>query len=176
MAARSAIPDATRRVASDAIAKRVLELPGFGEARSILGYTAIGAEVDAATVLAAASAAGIAVYVPCVDHTRDAPLWAPYGSAVDEGVSAEALRYPVLAIVPGVGFDLSGNRLGRGGGFYDRALAGLRSAGRVQVIGAAFECQIVPVLPHDPWDQGVDAVVSDRRVVHPSRTEKAYAQ
>jgi 5-formyltetrahydrofolate cyclo-ligase len=57
-------------------------------------------------------------------------------------------------------------RLGRGGGFYDRALGDLRSVGDVHVVGLAFECQIVPVLPSDPWDQRVDVVVSEQRVLH----------
>jgi len=177
LAARTAISETTRRVASDAIAKRVIALPGFGKVGSILGYVAMGAEVDATAVLAAASAAESPVYLPCADHSTESPLWVEYGglATAHGGVDARALKYPVHAIVPGVGFDFSGIRLGRGGGFYDRALAALRAAGHVQVIGLAFECQIVPVLPHDPWDQGVDAVVSDRRIVRPGRTEKAYA-
>jgi 5-formyltetrahydrofolate cyclo-ligase len=182
LAARAAIPETTRRVASDAIARRVLALRGFVEAGSILGYVALGAEVDAATLLAAASAAEIRAYVPCADHSMEPPLWTEYGrcATAHEGVDEQALKYPVLAIVPGVGFDFSGTRLGRGSGFYDRALATLREGGRVQVVGLAFECQIVPVLPYDSWDQGVDIVVSERRVVTPSRSgnrrKEAHAQ
>lgn len=182
LAARAAIPETTRRVASDAIARRVLALPEFVAAGSILGYVALGAEVDAATLLAEASAAKIRAYVPCADHSIEHPLWTEYGrcATAHEGVEAQALSYPVFAIVPGVGFDFSGTRLGRGSGFYDRTLAALREGGRVQVVGLAFECQIVQVLPHDPWDQDVDVVVSERRVVTRSRAgnrrREAHAQ
>jgi len=80
-------------------------------------------------------------------------------------LSARGLAFPVIAIVPGVGFDHCGMRLGRGRGFYDRALTQLRQAGNVHAVGLAFECQIVADLPSDAWDQRVDVVVSDTRVL-----------
>jgi 5-formyltetrahydrofolate cyclo-ligase len=169
--ARAAVPETTRRAASDEIARRVLALQTFRDARSILGYVALGAEVDVATVLTAAVEAAIDVYVPNGEHAAGPPLWNAFrGDEIAyQGVEARSSSYPVLAIVPGVGFDSSGVRLGRGGGFYDRALAALHQAGTVVVVGIAFECQIVPALPSDPWDQGVDVVVSERRVLTAAR-------
>lgn len=133
----------------------------------------MGAEVDVAALLATGVESEVEVFVPNGEHATDRPLWNVYrgGEIAHTGVEAEALSYPVFAIVPGVGFDLSGVRLGRGGGFYDRALAALRRAGSVRAVGVAFECQIVSKLPHDPWDQGVDVVVSERRVRVVQRTE-----
>jgi len=173
LTARTAIPEATRRAASEDIARRVRSLPDFREARSVLGYVALGAEVDVAALLATAVESEVGVLVPSGAHASDGPLWAVYrgGEIAHAGVAARTLSYPVFAIVPGVGFDLLGVRLGRGAGFYDRALAALRQAGSVRAVGVAFECQIVPELPHDPWDQGVDIVVSERRVLAVHRTE-----
>jgi 5-formyltetrahydrofolate cyclo-ligase len=172
--ARAAIPETTRRAASDEIGRRVLALQDFREARSILGYVALGAEVDVATVLAAAIEAAIDVYVPNGEHAAEPPLWNVFrkDEIAHQGVEARSLSYPVLAIVPGVGFDSSGVRLGRGGGFYDRALTALHQAGSVLVVGIAFECQIVPALPSDTWDQGVDLVVSEQRVLTAARGQK----
>jgi 5-formyltetrahydrofolate cyclo-ligase len=71
---------------------------------------------------------------------------------------------PKALVIPGVGFDLQGRRLGRGGGFYDRYLEnfqGLR-------IGVCFACQLVSHLPEELHDQRMDAIVTEDRVVRPS--------
>jgi 5-formyltetrahydrofolate cyclo-ligase len=71
----------------------------------------------------------------------------------------------VLVVVPGIGFDATGRRLGRGLGYYDRALAALRRDQPVTVVGIAYELQIVAELPHEPWDEPVDVIVTERRVL-----------
>ena len=72
-------------------------------------------------------------------------------------------------LVPGVGFTRAGRRLGRGAGFYDRAIECLRRDGPILVIGLAFDVQVVEDLPIDDWDQAMDIVVSEARVVGASR-------
>jgi 5-formyltetrahydrofolate cyclo-ligase len=74
--------------------------------------------------------------------------------------------------VPLVGFDAALNRLGYGGGFYDRTLARLRSAGQAEAIGYAFSAQELPALPVEPTDQPLDALVTEtgmRRAVPRNR-------
>jgi len=71
-----------------------------------------------------------------------------------------------VVITPMVGFDRSGNRLGYGAGYYDRFLAGIRG---VPVIGLAFSCQEVPLIPACPDDIGVDIVVTEEGIIRPSR-------
>ncbi len=69
-----------------------------------------------------------------------------------------------LILMPLVGFDPAGNRLGMGGGFYDRSLAfrPRRSAWhRPLLIGLAHECQRLDNLPTNPWDVPLDAVVTE---------------
>ncbi len=64
--------------------------------------------------------------------------------------------------MPGVAFDVRGRRLGRGGGWYDRTLAPFDVAWR---LGLAFDFQVVPALPAEPWDVGMHAIVTERRVL-----------
>jgi 5-formyltetrahydrofolate cyclo-ligase len=64
-----------------------------------------------------------------------------------------------LILVPGVGFDLSGRRLGRGKGYYDRLLTGVRGA----KCGLAFEKQIVMAIPAEPHDITLDYIVTPNR-------------
>ncbi len=72
------------------------------------------------------------------------------------------VEYIDMVIVPGLGFDLLGNRLGRGRGFYDRFLA----LPDIQAVscGLAFEDQVVPTLPIGPGDMQVDMLVTDQKV------------
>ncbi len=63
-----------------------------------------------------------------------------------------------VIVVPGVGFDRAGGRLGRGGGYYDRAL---RSAPKVPKIGLCFREQLVKKIPMAKRDVRVDKVISD---------------
>lgn len=65
-----------------------------------------------------------------------------------------------LVIVPGVAFTWSGERLGRGGGFYDRLL---RSTTNAYKVGVCFDIQLLPQLPIEPHDVAVDLVVTGHR-------------
>lgn len=67
-------------------------------------------------------------------------------------------------LIPLVGFDARGNRLGMGAGFYDRALAQRRGR-RPLAIGVAFADQQTEALPVDPWDQPLDYIVTDAGVI-----------
>lgn len=72
-----------------------------------------------------------------------------------------------LVFIPLVGFDLQGNRLGMGGGFYDRTFSfKLQKLGKKPyLIGLAYEEQLVDELPVDPWDVPIDGVLTDKRLV-----------
>lgn len=72
-----------------------------------------------------------------------------------------------LLLMPLVGFDDAGYRLGMGGGFYDATLAFMRHRRhwrKPRLIGLAYECQRVDAVPHDPWDMPLDAVLTERRL------------
>jgi 5-formyltetrahydrofolate cyclo-ligase len=178
LSARAAIPASVRSERSAAIVERLRRNPDLERAGSVLCYVAMGAEADPAALLASFKGAGIPMFVPAFADWPAEPRWALWGApnGMSGGdIGAKDLRSPVVAIVPGVGFDEQGVRLGRGGGFYDRALAELRSRGPVCAIGLGFDCQIVTALPADSWDQPVDLVVSESRVVE-SRGAEALGQ
>jgi len=68
-------------------------------------------------------------------------------------------------IVPLVGFDQHANRMGMGGGFYDRSLAFMRRPGPAPtLIGVAHSCQQVDTLPVEPWDINLSACVTDQSI------------
>ena len=81
-----------------------------------------------------------------------------------ELISAEQLDF---AVAPLVGFDERCNRIGVGGGFYDRTFAFLNEPERVesiQLVGIAFELQKLPAIQPQEWDIGLDAIVTESHV------------
>ena len=172
LATRAAIPEAERRRRSLAMLAHVRTLPWIASARSLLAYVPIGAEADVVPLMSEVLGDGRPVFVPADKVSVDAIAWMPWeeGHPSPARVVAADLQYPVVALVPGVGFDERCVRLGRGRGFYDRALVELRRNDETRAVGIAFEPQIVQELPHDAWDQSVDIVVSESRVLAASGT------
>ena len=68
-----------------------------------------------------------------------------------------------LVIVPGVAFDLSGNRIGRGFGYYDNFLRKVRSSAKI--VALAFEMQIVKKIPNDKNDTPVHKIITEKRTI-----------
>jgi len=80
------------------------------------------------------------------------------------------------ALVPGLAWDRAGHRLGRGGGYYDRLLG--HPAWRAFRCGLFFAAQEVPPLPADEWDSPLDAVLTEREILHfraPAEAERVHA-
>ena len=69
--------------------------------------------------------------------------------------------------MPLAGFDRAGNRLGYGGGFYDRTLAQLRASGPTLAIGFAYGVQEIRTIPVEVTDAPLDLIVTDRDVILP---------
>jgi 5-formyltetrahydrofolate cyclo-ligase len=72
-----------------------------------------------------------------------------------------------VALMPGLAWDRAGNRLGRGAGYYDRLLA--HPDWRAFRCGLFFATQEFPALPADPWDQPLQAVVTEREIIRTAR-------
>jgi 5-formyltetrahydrofolate cyclo-ligase len=71
------------------------------------------------------------------------------------------LLTPDLVLVPLLAFDRHGDRLGYGGGYYDRTLAALRIERSSRAVGLAYAAQELPELPHQPHDQRLDWIVTE---------------
>lgn len=168
---------------SDAAAfnlERVLK--EFPDESVIAGYLPIGSEVSPVPVMERLAETGRNLCVPVVAGNRR-PLrfrqWTPSGNLVkaDHGIpvpSSGAWLRPDILIVPLLAFDANGYRLGYGGGYYDRTLEFLRGSGRPSAIGFAYAAQQTDRLPTEAFDQRLDMVVTERRVIrfddtHPNR-------
>lgn len=158
------------RAAGNAVASRVLSSEAYRKAGVLVAYIATENEVPVDRVVAEAWRTGRVVLLPhqgCVGFVR----WQP-GEALKEGAGGvpeprsgqpELLSGHAVVLVPVVGWDATGSRLGRGGGFYDRVLAAVPAG--VTVVGIAYEFQEYSSLPRDPWDVAVDFVITERRTV-----------
>lgn len=135
----------------------------------VAAYVSIGTEPGTSALLAALAARSVRVLLPVVLPDRDLD-WAlaedglapgPYGLLEPQGarLGRDALAGCRLVVVPALAVDRAGNRLGRGGGSYDRALT--RAAGRV--VALLHDGEAVAELPHEPHDRPVDALVTPRR-------------
>jgi 5-formyltetrahydrofolate cyclo-ligase len=165
LAERQALAADGRQRWSEAICRRVAGTPLFGAAAHVVAYLPLGAEVDPTDAASDVLRSGRALYYPCDDGTVGIRrAYDVAGRSIEDPTSAQALpsreHERLVFLVPGVAFDASGARLGRGGGWYDRLLARFEKAGR---IGLAFDAQIVPRVPVDPWDARMDAVATQAR-------------
>lgn len=136
------------------------------------GFLPIGTEIDPCPAMMAHDGP---VCVPVVTG-RGRPLafraWHPGVALVDNGFGVKVPAdgdwlVPRVLIVPLLAFDRRGYRLGYGGGFYDRTLAGLRAAGEVLAVGFAFAAQELDEVPTGPLDQPLDLIVTETEVVTP---------
>ena len=89
----------------------------------------------------------------------------PYGIPEPQTSSLRSPRQLDLLLIPLVGFDGEGNRLGMGGGYYDRAIHEIGSWKPVFKLGVAFSFQALTKLPTASWDRRLDAVITENELV-----------
>ena len=137
--------------------------------KALSGYMPMRTEIDPLPAMAAHQGpVGVPVIVAKATPLRFRE-WSP-GCRMIEGTfkamvpEEGAWVEPAVLIVPMLAFDARGYRLGYGGGFYDRTLAGLRARGLVLAVGFAFAAQEVDAVPTDAFDQRLDAVVTEKGV------------
>lgn len=136
----------------------------------VASYIAINDELSPEHLTERFKLAGAAIALPRIndDDTLDFRLWEP-GEDLVEGrfglmeppVSAP-LSTPSLVLIPLLGFDAHGNRLGYGKGHYDRALASLRSKGRAFACAVAYKAQMIEDIPTEPHDEPLDWAVTEQ--------------
>jgi 5-formyltetrahydrofolate cyclo-ligase len=140
----------------------------------VAGYLPVGSEADACDVITSALSFGKSLVLPCLSE-KDAPLafrrWAmndPTETApggFQQPSSSHNVLEPDLILLPLLGFDRMGNRIGQGAGHYDRALELRPTALR---IGMAWSVQEVDTIPADPWDVPLDAIMTEGEWIIPS--------
>ncbi|NQV84180.1 MAG: 5-formyltetrahydrofolate cyclo-ligase [Rhodospirillales bacterium] len=145
-------------------------MPPLGSSDIIAGFWPMADEIDVRPLMVRLFEDGFGVALPVVVGTAE-PLvfrrWQP-GLTLESGGFGtqhpgpiEPERTPRIVLVPLLVFDVRGQRLGWGGGFYDRTLARLRSAGSVVAVGVAYQGQLVDSVPHATNDEPLDWVITD---------------
>ncbi len=187
---RRALTPRQRRQAARALCHQLRRLPEVRRARRVALYLPNDAEIDVTPLLGWLQRRGARAYLPVLRPLSDNRLWFVHYHAATPmttnrfGIQEPHTRHGAhrarrlspwaldLVLLPLVGFDARGNRMGMGGGFYDRsfAFAQRRGGPRPRLIGVAHDCQHVERLPVASWDVPLDAIVSDARVIRPPRS------
>ena len=170
----NALGDRDIQQKSSQACKHLCELDEFKHAQVIMIYLSLPREIDTSAAILEAFGAGKKVLVPKMiwEERKLIPV-------VIETLNCEmeigrfGLRNPVgnqtlpvsgieLVVLPGLGFDESGNRIGRGAGFYDRFLADNQFSGIR--CGLAFEDQVLKTIPVSDHDMRVDLLVTEKQI------------
>ena len=180
----AALSGANYTAAGAAAARCLPALPGWERFRSVLAFCSLHDEIDTGPLLESILDAKKALFLPRVEgdflafyrvSRRD--LAVLYGQSGAFGIREPepkrplgAADFPALIVCPGLAFDRSGHRLGRGRGFYDRFFAALdecvfdERAGAYAALGFCMDCQLVDCVPVDGRDRAVHGVITEKRL------------
>jgi 5-formyltetrahydrofolate cyclo-ligase len=189
---RRAVSPQARAGAERRIAATLRELGIIARGRRVAIYLAFGGEVDLRLTIRDARRAGARLYAPRItSYRRRTMVFVPLSAGRQRGRNrlgiaephsplAERLAVSALdaIIVPLVGFDERGHRLGMGAGFYDRALRRRGDRGRAWrrplLVGVGFACQQTAPIAAAPWDVPLDLIVTERGVIDGTATEHRH--
>ncbi len=157
-------------VASTRIAERFQALEAFQCSETVALYQAIGGEVDLGSLFSICWKLGKRTCIPVFNAEAKIYEMAVVSAETQYRIGYYGIREPLspdllpmaqidLVAVPGVAFDRAGNRLGRGGGYYDRLLDGFSGVS----VAVAFDFQLLPKIPAEPHDKPVDALVVETK-------------
>jgi 5-formyltetrahydrofolate cyclo-ligase len=177
--ARAALSPRERALAAEAVAATLEQLPEFIVDTRVAGYWAVGGEVLLHAACARLRAREQIYHLPLIqdDNTLRFARW-------QMGAVVRANRYGIpepandapnlspseldLVLVPLLGFDRRGNRLGMGAGYYDRSFAFLREGTRPAqplLVGIGYHFQELPELAPQSWDVQLDFIATDRELI-----------
>ncbi|MEY2485657.1 MAG: 5-formyltetrahydrofolate cyclo-ligase [Verrucomicrobiota bacterium] len=137
-----------REAASDELCERVLEMTPWAEAQSAVLFVPMPSEPIITPLKLDCDARKVSCVTLAQSTRTDTELQLP--ASID------------LILVPGVAFSTDRHRLGRGGGFFDRLLAG--PAANAFKLGVCFSFQMIESVPTESQDVVMDAIVTDQRV------------
>lgn len=177
---RNVLTHQEKQHASDLISKQLSGKLFFLRSKRIAFYFANGGEVDTSRLLEKALSLGKECYLPILHPTKQNQMW--FGR-YEPGNALDKNRYGILepcpttsslisprdldlVITPLVAFDDKGNRLGMGGGFYDRTFSFLleEKRGKPKLVGLAYEFQHVPEIDTHPNDVPLDIVFTENAI------------
>lgn len=178
---RNALPPEDQRLAAERLASNLAGVRLFLTSRRIACYLPNDGEIDTAPLIEQIRRRRKSCYLPVLSRLSHDRLWfaetrlktklAPNRFGIPEPVvkSRDLIRAQELDLIlmPLVGFDDQGNRLGMGGGFYDRSLEFLRHRQhwrKPHLLGIAYDFQRINGLTPDSWDIPLAGVVTDRTV------------
>ena len=167
-----------RMAAAEALAQSLEQLPEFLVDARIAGYWAVSGEMPLHMAYASLRAREQSYFLPIIDASdllRFAP-WSPrsplrqnrYGIPEPEGGGTVPPDELDVVLVPLLGFDRSGNRLGMGAGYYDRSFAflhGIARPARPLLVGIGYHFQEVPQIAPAAWDVPLDFIATDRELI-----------
>ena len=172
---RQLLPTAKFEALSRTIQARVLGSSLYRFAQGIALYSAVQNEVSTDDIRDDALRLGKSVFFPRLEpngslvfvEIQSVGELTPGRFGIPEPRGQKLLAHhkdiDLLIVVPGVAFDPTGNRLGRGHGFYDRLLQSFGK--RATTVGLAYELQLVSSVPVDSWDEKVRFIVTEDRLI-----------
>lgn len=171
---RQNIAATERSIAAGKAAEILLRQPNFIASKNIACYLASATEFDVAPIIAAIWHAQKNCYVPLIQ-----PDLSLHFVRYDEGAALKPNRFGIfepvdthldipfaeldLVLLPLLAFDRRGQRLGTGGGYYDRTFADELTP---PLIGVGYAAQEAPALPVDPWDVRLSAVLTEQEYIN----------
>jgi 5-formyltetrahydrofolate cyclo-ligase len=177
---RRALTTAQQQSAAENLAALISQKTFFLRAKRIGIYLANDGEIDPSILMKIALQANKACFLPIIHPLQFNRL---YFGQYQNGDQLKANRFGILEpqinktnivpvwsldliFMPLVGFDRSGNRIGMGGGFYDRTLANYASQPRKpKLIGLAHGCQEVNSISQQSWDIPLDQIITDQEII-----------
>jgi len=168
--------DEQRSEKSHRACQNLISTPQFQSASSIMMYLSLPHEVDTSEAILHAWQLGKAVAVPKISWQQRRMMAVEINSLETSfSTSASGLRNPTmgvpvpfeeisLVVTPALGFDRKGNRLGRGGSYYDRFFTDEKF--KASKCGFAFAEQVVDSIPVDSTDVPVDFLVTDEEIMY----------
>jgi 5-formyltetrahydrofolate cyclo-ligase len=183
LAKRDSITKENKKIKDSAIRKRLFSLEYFKEAKTILFYASFRSEAETLKAIQNTLKLKKRVALPVVDtehkqlklyEVHDISELSPGYMGIPEPVPSRTrsmgLNEIDIEIIPGIGFDVKGNRLGYGAGYYDKLLSHKskrlsKTKGRITTIALAFEEQITEKIPSESHDIRVDLIVTEKRLI-----------
>ncbi|MBC8292692.1 MAG: 5-formyltetrahydrofolate cyclo-ligase [Proteobacteria bacterium] len=167
----ASLPPAVRQESDRLIDRQLRTLAVLNNATAVVGYLALADEVDVGRFLDYRRECGSRIYLPsgigahaCFREWRhEEELVRGETGGFEPDPSASELEDESVMLVPGRAFDGSLARLGRGGGWYDRVLAGRGE--RDLLVGVSYSCQLVAAVPVEAHDKRMELLVSEQQLL-----------